>query len=577
MEIINQKIGKELFQFRIDNRKGLDCFKRKIAKKYKIAILKNSELLKIYHEMLAKKRAKTVKGWTLPILEKVLIKRPVRSLSGIVNVSVLTKPYPCPGKCIFCPSEKGIPKSYLSGEPAVQRAIRNKFNPYKQVKMRLTSLQATGHPIDKVELRTIGGTWSFYPKKYQEWFISECFRACNEFANEKLKLIQYRTIVLSCIKSGKWQSEIKNLNKLQRQNEKAKCRIVGIAVETRPDFINLKEIQWMRELGITKVELGIQSIYDDALQKNQRGHNVAATITATGLLKNAGFKVSYQMMPGLFGSNPKKDLAMFKEIFENPDFKPDYLKIYPLALVKNTKLYQLYKQGKFKPYTKKQLVKLIIEIKKIIPGWCRVERIIRDIPPKDIVEGGSNILNMREVISKEMVQQGLACQCIRCREVKGNYDIKEKIYLFREDYEASSEQTHLNFSKEKNAAGREIFLSFENKARTKLYGLLRLRFPNPKEPSSFLAKKELGSLLLPSTVIIRELHIYGQMAQIRGDRVSASSVQHRGLGKKLLAEAEKIAKKSGVKKIAVISGIGVRPYYRKLGYKLQNTYMVKNL
>ncbi len=241
---------------------------------------------------------------------------------------------------------------------------------------------------------------------------------------------------------------------------------------------------------------------------------------------------------------------MFQEIFTNPNFKPDYLKIYPLALVKNTKLYNLYKQGKFKPYTEKQLKKLLIEIKKIIPCWVRVERIIRDIPPTDIVEGGSNILNMREVVAKEMAKQGTTCKCVRCRESGGNYNAKEKVYLFKQEYEASS--------------GKELFLSFENKARTKLYALLRLRIC--KEC------KEFNSL----QVIVRELHVYGQMAQISTGKTGGTA-QHSGLGKKLMAQAEKIVYAEHYSKIAVISGVGVRGYYRKLGYHLHNTYMVKNL
>lgn len=554
---LEKTIQEELLNARIKNRDDLDCFKRKIAKKYRIPCLKNTALLKIYHELPLKERVKSAKGWTLPIL---LRKRPVRSLSGVVNVSVLTKPYKCPGKCIFCPSEKGIPKSYLSNEPAVQRAVLNKFKPYKQVMMRLNALQETGHPIDKVELRIIGGTWSYYPKKYQEWFIAECFHACNESygglspVNLKVKA-----------KSSKQQPKAKNLKEEQKKNEKAKCRIVGISVETRPDFIDLKEIKRMRELGITKVELGVQSVYDDILRLNKRGHNVSATIKATKLLKDAGFKVAYQMMPGLLGSDFKKDVAMFREIFNNPDFKPDYLKIYPLALVKNCGLFKYYKQGKYKPYNEKQLLKLLVAAKQTTPYWCRIERIIRDIPSDKILEGASKILNFRELVLKEMREQGLKCKCIRCREIKDNYNPKEKLYLFRENYKASG--------------GCEIFLSFENKKRTKLYALLRLRLPqprSPKEPSSF--RKELGSfLVLKNAVIIRDLHTYGQMAKIYDPQGVVNLTQHKGLGKKLMQEAERIAKERGYQNIAVISGVGVREYYRKLGYKLRNTYMVKNL
>ena len=518
----------------IKDRAGLDSFKRQIAKKYGIAILKNSELLKIYHETTSKKRWK---GRPSNLLETLLRKRPVRSLSGVVNVSVLTKPWPCPGKCIFCPSQKNIPKSYLANEPAVQRAIFNKFSPYQQVANRLKALEATGHPIDKVELRVIGGTWSFYPKVYQEKFISECFRACNNYGHGQLLTSDVNKLVyIRC---------------QQRKNERAKCRIVGIAVETRPDFINPEEIKWMRELGITKVELGVQNIYNDILELNQRGHTVAATIAATKLLKDAGFKVAYQMMPGLYGSTFQKDVAMFQEIFTNPDFQPDYLKIYPLALIKNTKLYKLYQQGKFIPYSEKELIKLLVEIKKVIPRWVRVERVIRDIPPADIV-AGSKTLNLREVVVKEMVKNCQRCQCVRCREVGSSYDAKEKIYLFRENYKASG--------------GQEIFLSFENKARTKLFALLRLRLPVPKEPSSFQP-------------LVRDLHTYGQMAQLVRGLPSYNSVQpqHKGLGKKLLAEAEKIVRSAGYKNITVISGVGVRGYYRKLGYKLKDTYMIKPL
>ena len=542
---LQQQIGSELLKANIKNRVGLDSFKRQIAKKYGIAILKNSELLKIYHETLPKKSGKVCPS---PLW---LRKRPVRSLSGVVNVSVLTKPWPCPGKCIFCPSQKNIPKSYLANEPAVQRAIFNKFSPYKQVASRLKALEATGHPIDKVELRVIGGTWSYYPKKYQEKFISECFRACNEFPRGQT--------------SGK--SPRSDLGKLQKQNEKAKCRMVGIAVETRPDYINIPEIKWMRELGITKVELGVQSVYDGVLQLNQRGHTVVATIAATQLLKDAGFKVAYQMMPGLYGSTFKKDAAMFQEIFTNADFQPDYLKIYPLALIKNTKLYKLYQQGKFIPYSEKELIKLLVEIKKTLPRWVRVERIIRDIPASDIV-AGSKTLNLREVVVKEMAKNGQRCQCVRCREVGSSYDAKEKIYLFREDYSAPTDAKALA----DKSGGQEIFLSFENKEKTKLFALLRLRLPVPKEPSSFFPKKELGSL----QPLVRDLHTYGQMAQLVRGQTSYSS-QHKGLGKKLLAEAEKIAKNFGYKSIAVISGVGVRGYYRKLGYKLKSTYMVKTL
>ncbi len=514
----------------------LDSAKRKIAKKFKIETPSNVKLLKAYHKLVKNKSIKPNKN-----LEILLRKRKIRSLSGIVNVSVLTKPYPCPGKCIYCPSQKGIPKSYLKKEPAVQRAVLTNFDPYLQVQTRLKSLKKTGHPIDKIELRIIGGTWSYYPKNYQTWFITRCFAACNR-------------------KLGKNRSKIKSLEKEQKTNEKAKQRIIGITIETRPDFINKKELKRMRKLGITRVELGVQSIYNNILKLNKRGHQIGATIKATKLLKDAGFKVSYQMMLNLPGSNFKKDTEMFKELFSNPDFQPDLLKIYPLALVKEAPLYKWYQQGKYRPYSKEKLIKLLIEIKKQIPYYCRIQRIIRDIPSEDIVEGGVKVSNLREVVQKEMQKQGLKCKCIRCREVKENYNPKEKLYLFRKDYNASD--------------GKEIFLSYESKNQGQLYSLLRLRIPSQilKEEKHFLP-------VLQNSAIIREIHTYGQLHPLnyRG-RPSVTSPQHKGLGKKLIKEAEKIAKKEfGLQQIAIISGIGARNYFKKLGYRLKNTYMAKRV
>jgi len=495
----------------------LDSLKRRIAKKFKITTPSNVNLLKAYHNLVKNKRIKPNRN-----LEILLIKRRVRSLSGIVNVSILTKPYDCPGKCIYCPSQKGVPKSYLKKEPAVQRAILTDFDPYLQVQTRLESLRATGHPTDKIELRIIGGTWSYYPKAYQTNFIKRCFEAAN---NKKSK----------------------NLILAQKLNEKAKHRIIGITIETRPDYINIKEIKRLRKLGVTRVELGVQSIYDEVLRLNKRGHNVSALIKGAKLLKDAGFKISFQIMPNLPGSSFKKDIEMFKELFSNPDFQPDLLKIYPLGLVKESPLYSWYKKKKFKPYSKEKLIKLLIEIKKEIPYYVRIERIIRDIPSEYVIAGGVKTSNLREVVQKEMDQK---CKCIRCREIKESYDPKEKPYLFRQDYNASD--------------GKEIFLSFENKKRTRLYALLRLRLAS-----------EIVIPVLKNSAIIREIHTYGQMVPV-SQKIKAA--QHKGLGKKLIKQAEKIAKREfGSNKIVVISGIGVRDYFRKLGYKLKDTYMIKLL
>jgi len=543
---IPEVIIKHLLKNKIKTQADLATFKRKVGKKYRILCPSNVDLLEIYHKLVGKKRIEPLKN-----IEKLLRTRPIRSLSGIVNVSVLTKPYPCPGKCIYCPSQKGIPKSYLKGEPAVQRAILTNFNPYLQVQTRLKSLEKTGHPIDKIELRIIGGTWSYYPKQYQTWFVKRCFKAANEYEkNEKCKM-----------KNEKLQFKIQNLETEQKLNEKAKCRIIGITIETRPDYVDFKEIERMRNLGITGVELGVQSIYDDILKLNKRGHNIKSTIKATRLLKDAGFKVSYQMMPNLPGSDFKRDIKMFQELFSNPDFRPDFLKIYPLALVKEAPLYRQYKKGKIKVYSHKDLIKLLIEIKREIPFWCRIQRIIRDIPSKDIVAGGVKISNLREVVQKEMREKGLKCKCIRCREVRDRDSpvgtVPEKLYLFREDYPASG--------------GKEIFLSFEDKKRERLYALLRLRLPSQSHQVRSLEILPV----LKNAAIIREVHTYGQMVPV-GEK--SLSPQHRGLGKKLIKIAEGITKKEfGVKKIAVIYGIGVRCYWRNLGYKVKDTYMIKKI
>jgi elongator complex protein 3 len=336
----------------------------------------------------------------------------------------------------------------------------------------------------------------------------------------------------------------------QRKNEKARHRIIGLSVETRPDFIDNDEIKRLRNFGTTMVELGVQSVYDNVLKLNKRNHNVNATIEATKLLKDAGFKVLYQIMPNLLGSSQNKDKEMFEKLFKNPYFQPDLLKIYPCAVFAKTKLYDLWKKNKYKPYTKKQLTNLIKTIKKSIPFYVRIQRISRDVPSPSIIAGAVKTLNLRQLILNNSKKEGWKCKCIRCREIKEDYNPKEKVYLFRENYKASD--------------GKEIFLSFCTRGASAaggenipgyLYSLLRLRITSENQ------------------AVIREIHTYGQVVPL-SKKIKAP--QHRGLGKKLVEKAEKIAKKEfGLKEISVISGVGVRDYFRKLGYKLENTYMIK--
>ena len=447
-------------------------------------------------------------------------------------VTVLTKPYPCPGHCLYCPGQKGMPKSYLKNEPAVMRAVLTKFDPYWQTKVRIDALKTNGHDTGKVELIVLGGTWSYYPKSYQNWFLKRCFDALNN-------------------------KTAKTLAQAQKWNETAAGRCVGLTLETRPDYITEEEVKRLRELGCTRVELGAQSIYDPVLKLNKRGHNVNQIIEATKLLKTAGFKVMYHLMPNLPGSNLQKDLKMFKEIFANPDFQPDLLKIYPCVVTKDSELYKYYRQKKFKPYSDKQLKEMLVKIKMDLPYYVRVTRLIRDIPAESIV-AGNKITNLRQLIQQELKAKDKRCKCIRCREAGHQESPKPETRnpkLFIQKYKASD--------------GIEYFLSIESKDRRVLYAFLRLRINNDPD-DNFIAE-------LKGAAIIRELHTYGEVASLGQTLCGGQTgiVQHLGLGKKLMAEAEKIAKQNKLKGIAVISGIGVREYYKKLGYELEGTYMIK--
>ncbi len=514
------QLVEQMVRRKIRTAKTLESLKKEWAKELRQkGSISNSEILRIYRDLIKKGKLKENKT-----LLWLLQTQKIRTLSGIAIVAVLTKPYPCPGECIYCPDQKDMPKSYLNDEPAVMRAILCKFDPYKQVRARIKMLENTGHPTDKIELIVMGGCFTALPKRYQEWFVKRCFEAANE-------------------KKGK------TLKEVQKINEKSKHRIIGITLETRPDHITPEVVKWFRELGATRVEIGVQSLYDNVLKLNKRGHGVDAVAKATHLLKDSGFKINYHMMPNLPGSTPRKDLAMFKKLFSNPDFQPDMLKIYPCVLTRESRLYSWWKQGKYKPYTDRQLINLLVKIKQVIPSYIRIMRLGRDIPVPDII-AGCKISNIREVVHRQMEERGIECKCIRCKEVRAR--IKARVKLFRHDYHASD--------------GKEIFLTFEDPKRQTLFAFLRLRIPS-------------SSLVFPTlqdSAIIRELHVYGELVPIGQHK--AKSAQHFGLGKRLMLEAEKIAKKeSSIKRIAVISGVGVREYYRKLGYRLRDTYMLKSL
>ncbi|MEW6189638.1 MAG: tRNA uridine(34) 5-carboxymethylaminomethyl modification radical SAM/GNAT enzyme Elp3, partial [Actinomycetota bacterium] len=465
-------------------------------------------------------------------LEKVLRLNRIRTLSGVAVVAILTKPFECPGLCIYCPSEKDIPKSYLANEPAVMRAVLNDFDPRRQVEVRLRALELTGHPTDKIELIVMGGTFSALDRHYQVDFIKGSFDALNECDTE-------------------------DLDEALRINERVSHRCVGLTLETRPDYINDGEVIWMRRLGATRVEIGVQSIYDDVLKLIQRGHLTQETINATRLLKDAGFKVGYHIMPNLPGSDLSRDGQMFKILFENPDFRPDQLKIYPCVVVREAELYDWWREGRYKPYDEKKLISLLAEMKKSLPPYVRVSRLFRDIPSPRI-EAGVKKVNLRQLVAKEMRKRGWRCRCIRCREVRDEVDFTGlgNAILFRQDYHASR--------------GQEIFLSFEDPQREHILSFLRLRIPS----HHFSGEKHIIPEL-EGAAIIREVHTYGELVPL-GERREAA--QHRGLGMKLIRTAEDIAlKEFGIRKMVVISGVGVREYYRRLGYDPHGTYMIKRV
>ncbi len=520
IEII--KAGPKLLK----NREDLSELKRRLAKKYKLPMIQNADILKIGKELVQKNNKLSKNFWAL---QSILKKRAIRTMSGVAPVAVLTKAYPCPGTCAYCPHQEDVPVSYLQNEPAVMRAIRLKYDAYQQTYQRLGALKNNGHEPNKIELIIIGGTFNYLPVNYQYWYILNCFKAANDFgAKKKLREPSNNLNVLK-----------KKLIAQQKKNETADYKVIGLTVETRPDYINLKNIKIMRDLGVTRVELGVQALDDKILSKNKRGHGVARIIEATKLLRQHGFKITYHFMPALPGSSPAKDLAMFKKMFASQDFRPDQLKFYPTVVTLGSELYNWYKRGKYKPYSQKALENLIADCKAVVPPYTRIIRLIRDIPGESII-AGNKITNLRQV----MKNRGVACRCIRCREPHNEPSIFQSFNLSILKYSAS--------------AGDEYFISADSLDGQTLYGFGRLRL-------------DKSSPVAPA--IIRELHVYGQLVPVGGDK----KIQHTGLGKKIMALAEIIAKNEGSDKIAVISGVGARGYYRQLGYQLKNGYMLKNL
>lgn len=515
----------------------------------------NSEILVLFQnrlregkEILSDERKKEI--------EQILKRLKVRSSSGVTVVSLLTKPYPCPGRCIYCPTEARMPKSYLSKEPAAARALANNFDPYLQFTSRLKALEMNGHPINKLEVIVIGGTFDYYQKDYQEEFLKEIFRAANNFGKDLDK------------NSGKEKS----LLELQKENETTSCRIIGLSTETRPDYINFETLNWLRYLGVTKIEIGVQHLDQHVLDFNAREMTRQSIADATEMMRAAGFKFVYHMMPNLPGSNEELDVQMFRDLYNTKDFHPDMLKIYPCVILKTSLLYKMFtkreyrdrdtkeiKKFDYQPYSDETLIKVLADSEKEIKNYTRVIRMIRDIPATYIL-ASSKKSNMRELVDTYQKKRGFVQQDIRSREIR--------------EIEVEDKDFNLRVTEYETRYGKEFFLEYINeKDNDKLAGFARLRLQTDFFDAE-LKKQDNLKVLADKCALIRELHVYGVVKKF-GEVGNQS--QHVGFGKRLMAEAEKIAKENGYKKMAVISGVGVREYYKKLDYHFEGTYMVKEL
>jgi elongator complex protein 3 len=472
----------------------------------------NSEILAVCPEELESK------------VLSLLRTKPSRTLSGVAVVAVMTKPAPCPhGRCTYCPGgvDMGTPQSYTGREPAAMRAIQHNFDPYRQTVARLEQLKAIGHSVDKVDVIVMGGTFTTFDSRYRTWFVRRCLDGMN----------------------GK---DSRTLEDAQSLNEKASSRCIGLTIETRPDCFGEKEVDHSMSLGATRVELGVQTTDDEILKGVERGHGSDETKRATRLSKDRGLKVCYHLMPGLPGSTMEKDLRTFKEIFTDEDYKPDMIKVYPTLVVEGTKLYDVWESGAYEPYREEEVVNLLVEMKKRIPRWVRIQRIQRDIPAPLIVDGVKKG-DVRLLAQKQLRESNEKCNCIRCREI-GRID---------NTVQARDARVEMKRTEYRASGGTEIFLSFDEEETNGLVAYSRLRISN-------------------GVARLRELKVFGEVVPIEED--SGGRWQHRGLGKGLLEECERIVQEEmGINKLSVTSGVGARGYYRKIGYALEKPYMTKNL
>jgi len=620
--------GKELEAALMRERKRHHCSFRK------------AQLLHAYMRLVAKDEI-----LPNPVLQQLLVKKSSKSQSGVLVITVLTSPYPrfgnkvqkfsCQWNCYYCPSEPDQPKSYLHDEPAVKRANENNFDPVLQLTDRAATLAQNGHPVDKIELLVLGGTWASYPHEYQEEFCRDLFYAANTFWDVMPPRPKHKRERLS-------------LREEQLINETAKCKIIGLTLETRPDTINAAELRRLRSYGCTRLQLGLQHTDDQVLGKINRGCTTSDAAIALRRLKDACYKVDVHLMPNLPGSSLALDQAMFERMLGDPELQADQWKIYPTQVVPWTIIKKWYESGEYRPYPTEQMFQLLMHVKARVHPWIRLNRVVRDIPIQ-YVSGGLDVPNLREDLLGEMAELGLKCRCIRCREVGGNTTEAKSPTLVCREYAASR--------------GAEYFLSMESDDRALILGFCRLRLPSRKptavhvqraaheaalaaaaaEPAhgvvsvqtaaaaaaaaaavdaSSLAERdhaqrradapavegraagdgrkleatvlavraaelaaaeeeEGGTSPFPEldcAALIRELHVYGQLISTH-DKTGVDA-QHSGHGRRLMNEAERISRAHGYRRVAVIAGVGSRGYYRKLGYDLdegEGQFMIKEL
>lgn len=512
------EISRDLLTIESPTKNQIKAQIKKICTKYALErIPRNYEILS------------TVSGGDYTRLQKILLKKPVKTASGVAVIALMPMPYACPhGRCTYCPGgiEFNSPNSYTGNEPSTINAIESQYDPKKQILSKIEKLVAYGHDPTKMELVIVGGTFLFMPKDYQQNFIKSCYDALNGFDSQ-------------------------DLEESKTNNEKAHIRSVGFTIETKPDYCKQEHVDLMLQYGVTRVEIGVQTLQENVYKIVNRGHTYSDVVESFQISKDAGYKIVAHMMPGLPTMSPDGDIADFKRLFEDDDLKPDMLKIYPSLVLQHTPLYQQYQQGEYLPYSDEDMIRVLTEVKKNIPRWVRIMRVQREISPQEIIAGPKSG-NLRQIVHSNLKKQNLSCKCIRCREIGLTNEPQKEIFLHRDDYASSG--------------GEEIFLSYDD-TDDKIYGFLRLR-----RPSQMAHRKEVTG----NSCIVRELHIYGRSLKI-GEREDGQ-IQHSGLGKNLMSEAEKIAKEEfDAKKLLVISAVGTRQYYHKLGYLLDGPYMAKLL